>query len=81
MAKLITVFGATGTQGGSVVRALLKDSGFKVRGVTRNVGSDKAKALTAEGKSLSAWLMPVMWRTQDISRGRGYVSSIQLCSV
>ena len=49
--KLITVFGATGAQGGSVVRSLLRDrSGdFKVRGITRNAASDAAKALAAQG--------------------------------
>ncbi|XP_078605079.1 nmrA-like family domain-containing protein 1 [Branchiostoma floridae x Branchiostoma japonicum] len=49
MAKLITVFGATGTQGGSVANALLEDQDFKVRAVTRNASSDKAKALQAKG--------------------------------
>ncbi|XP_035683390.1 nmrA-like family domain-containing protein 1 [Branchiostoma floridae] len=49
MAKLITVFGATGIQGGSVTNALLEDRDFKVRAVTRNASSDKAKALQAKG--------------------------------
>ncbi|XP_078605077.1 nmrA-like family domain-containing protein 1 isoform X1 [Branchiostoma floridae x Branchiostoma japonicum] len=51
MAKLITVFGATGRQGGGVAKALLKSGrpGFKVRAVTRNASSDKAKALQAKG--------------------------------
>ncbi|XP_035683387.1 nmrA-like family domain-containing protein 1 isoform X2 [Branchiostoma floridae] len=49
MAKLITVFGATGTQGGAVANALLEDQDFKVRAVTRNASSDKAKALQAKG--------------------------------
>lgn len=47
--KLILVFGATGAQGGSVVDFLLKDGKYKVRGVTRNVNSEKAKALAAKG--------------------------------
>ncbi len=47
---MVVVFGATGSQGGAVVRALLKDPHFKVRGVTRNKGSDKAKALAKQGK-------------------------------
>lgn len=46
-ASLVTVFGATGQQGGSVVAALAADSAFKVRAVTRNPDSDKAKALPA----------------------------------
>ncbi|KAI8518438.1 NmrA-like domain-containing protein 1 [Branchiostoma belcheri] len=49
MAKLITVFGATGSQGGSVASALLEDQDFKVRAVTRNASSDKAKALQEKG--------------------------------
>lgn len=50
--KLITVFGATGCQGGSVAKALLADGGFSVRGVTRNKQSDKAKALQEAGAQI-----------------------------
>ena len=53
MAKLITVFGATGAQGGPIARALLK-SEFRVRAVTRNVDSDKAKALRDAGAEVVA---------------------------
>ncbi len=48
---LIVVFGATGAQGGSVARAVAKDDCFKVRAVTRNASSDKARALKDQGKS------------------------------
>ncbi|TDL19695.1 NAD-binding protein [Rickenella mellea] len=47
--KVIVVTGATGAQGGSVVRFLLEDGTFSVRGVTRNANSDKAKELAAKG--------------------------------
>lgn len=49
--KIITVYGATGNQGGSVVNSLLenKSGDFKIRGVTRNPDSEKAKALAARG--------------------------------
>lgn len=49
--KIITVFGATGAQGGGLVRAICADpqSEFKVRAVTREPESDKAKALAALG--------------------------------
>lgn len=49
--KLVTVFGSTGSQGGSVARALLRDKSgsFKVRGITRSPDSDAAKALVAAG--------------------------------
>eukprot|EP01108_Squamamoeba_japonica_P004946 TRINITY_DN386_c0_g1_i3.p1 TRINITY_DN386_c0_g1~~TRINITY_DN386_c0_g1_i3.p1 ORF type:complete len:256 (-),score=102.37 TRINITY_DN386_c0_g1_i3:264-959(-) len=52
--KIIVVFGATGQQGGSVVDFLLEDGTFAVRGVTRSVDSDKAKALTARGVQMVA---------------------------
>ena len=47
--KLITVFGATGAQGNGVVQNLLKDSQYKVRAITRNINSDKAKKLEEMG--------------------------------
>jgi len=49
--KIITVFGATGAQGGGLVRAIVNDpnSEFSVRAVTREPDSDKAKALAALG--------------------------------
>ena len=49
--KIITVFGATGAQGGGVVRAILadKNSEFTPRAVTRDINSDKAKELAALG--------------------------------
>ena len=53
MSKLITVFGATGAQGGPVARALLS-AGFKVRAVTRSADSDKAKALQEAGAEVFA---------------------------
>lgn len=51
VSKLVTVFGSTGSQGGSVARALLRDTSgsFKVRGITRKPDSDAAKALTGAG--------------------------------
>ena len=54
--KIITVFGATGAQGGGLVRAILQDanSAFTVRAVTRDINSDKAKALAALGAELVA---------------------------
>ena len=49
--KLIAVVGATGSQGGGLVRAILADpkQEFAVRALTRNPQSDKAKALAAAG--------------------------------
>lgn len=54
MSKLVTVIGATGAQGGSVVAAALKSDAYKVRGVTRNVDSDASKALIAKGFEMVA---------------------------
>ena len=51
MSKLITVFGATGQQGGSVARALLA-KGYKIRAVTRNPDNPKAKELQTKGAEL-----------------------------
>ncbi len=49
--KIITVFGATGAQGGGLARAILADpsSGFSVRAITRKPESDAARALAAAG--------------------------------
>ncbi|KKK20847.1 hypothetical protein ARAM_005303 [Aspergillus rambellii] len=49
MSKLIVVVGATGTQGGSVVNAFLNEPGYRIRGITRNPNSDRAKTLAAQG--------------------------------
>jgi uncharacterized protein YbjT (DUF2867 family) len=46
--KTIAVVGATGRQGGQVVRYLL-DQGWRVRALTRNPGSKKAAALRERG--------------------------------
>lgn len=54
--KVIAVLGATGAQGGGLVRAILKDteSDFSVRALTRNPDSDKAKALAEMGAEVVA---------------------------
>jgi uncharacterized protein YbjT (DUF2867 family) len=49
--KIIAVLGATGAQGGGLVRAIVDDpdGGFDARAITRDPNSDKAKALAALG--------------------------------
>lgn len=49
--KTIAVVGATGAQGGGLVRAILADpdGGFAARALTRNPASDSAKALADAG--------------------------------
>ncbi len=52
--KIIAVAGATGAQGGGLVRAIMADQGglFTARALTRNLNSDKAKALAALGAEI-----------------------------
>lgn len=54
--KIIAVVGATGAQGGGLVRAILNDADnpFAVRALTRDVNSDKAKAVAALGAEVVA---------------------------
>lgn len=54
--KIIAVIGATGAQGGGLVRAILDDpsGGFTARAITRDVNSEKAKALAALGAEVVA---------------------------
>ena len=49
--RVIAVVGATGAQGGGLVRAILADpsGGFAARAITRNTRSDKAQALAGLG--------------------------------
>ncbi len=54
--KIIAVVGATGAQGGGLVRAILNDEsgGFSARALTRDVNSDKAKELAKLGAEVVA---------------------------
>ena len=54
--KVIAVVGATGAQGGGLVRAILSDdaSTFTARAVTRDPKSEKAKALAKRGAEMVA---------------------------
>jgi len=54
--KVIAVVGATGAQGGGLVRAIVNDRNgpFKARALTRDVNTDKARALAALGAELVA---------------------------
>lgn len=47
--KLIVVTGATGNQGGSIARELLKTGEWHIRAVTRNAKGEKAQKLAAMG--------------------------------
>ena len=54
--KVIAVVGATGAQGGGLVRAIAHEpaSGFAVRALTRDTSSDRAKALSVLGAEVVA---------------------------
>jgi uncharacterized protein YbjT (DUF2867 family) len=54
--KVIAVVGATGAQGSGLVRAILDDRNgpFTVRALTRDVNSEKARALAAQGAEVVA---------------------------
>ena len=54
--KTIAVVGATGAQGGGLVRAILADptGGFAVRAVTRDIGTEKARQLAKLGAEVVA---------------------------
>jgi uncharacterized protein YbjT (DUF2867 family) len=54
--KIIAVVGATGAQGGGLVRAILNSpgGGFAARAITRDVNSDKAKELAKLGAEVVA---------------------------
>jgi len=54
--KILAVLGATGAQGGGLVRAILNDAGggFAARALTRNADSEKARALARQGAAVVA---------------------------
>ncbi|MBE7560911.1 NmrA/HSCARG family protein [bacterium] len=54
--KIIAVLGATGAQGGGLVRAITssRDAGFAARAITRDPASDKAQALAQLGAEVVA---------------------------
>lgn len=61
--KIITIFGATGGQGGGIVSTFLNDPKLKgewaVRGVTRDVTKESAKKLAAQGVEVVAVSNPI----------------------
>lgn len=47
--KLLVIIGITGNQGGSVATAFLSDPNYRIRGITRNPSSPKAKQWEGKG--------------------------------
>jgi len=58
MTKLITIFGSTGNQGGSVVRAILAhpelSRSWRIRGITRDPSKPNAVELSQQGVQMVA---------------------------
>ncbi len=71
--KILVVFGATGVQGGSVVKAVLGDAKMRenwtVRGVTRDVSKPSAKKL----ESMGAETVAVSCNSQSFDPGAKYI--------
>ncbi|KAI5900094.1 NAD(P)-binding protein [Schizophyllum commune H4-8] len=65
MARIATVFGATGKQGSSVVRALLADGTFTPRGVTRDVNFPAARRVAEQGCEV---VQVDMWDKEAVER-------------
>jgi uncharacterized protein YbjT (DUF2867 family) len=65
MSKLITVFGATGNQGGSVIRYILDDAQlskeFSIRAVTRDPSKPAAKTLAEKGVEVVSVGQDTLW--------------------
>lgn len=63
MSKLITVFGATGNQGGSVIKHILEDSQlskeYKIRGITRDTSKKSAQDLIKQGVEVVSVRFPL----------------------
>jgi len=62
---VIAVFGATGTQGSTVVNSLLSDGTFTPRAITRNPASDKALTLKARGAEV---VQADVWDKESIKK-------------
>jgi uncharacterized protein YbjT (DUF2867 family) len=73
---IVVVTGATGRQGGAVVRHLLSD-GWRVRAVTRSPGSDRARALVRRGAEVVAGDMADLDAMRRACAGAYGVYSVQ----
>jgi uncharacterized protein YbjT (DUF2867 family) len=62
--KIIAVVGATGAQGGGLVRAILADPAglFTARALTRNADSDRARELASQGAEVISTTRPACAR-------------------
>lgn len=68
--KIIVVFGATGAQGGSVIKSILRDSKaaaqFQIRAVTRDTSKPSAKALADQGCELVTVCISIFYHILEL---------------
>ncbi|KAF8181933.1 hypothetical protein K438DRAFT_1937900 [Mycena galopus ATCC 62051] len=76
--RIVTVFGATGNQGSSVVQRLLKDGTFTPRAITRDPKSAAALALQAQGAEVVKADMADKASLVDALRGSETVFTVTL---
>ena len=69
--RIIAVAGATGAQGGGLVRAILSDGGggFRARALTRDANSDKAKELARLGAEVVVMTEAIVIRRINTPNG------------
>ncbi|KAJ7160137.1 hypothetical protein C8R46DRAFT_1223634 [Mycena filopes] len=53
--RIVSVFGATGTQGSAVIRGLLEEGTFTPRAITRDPSSEAARKLAAQGVEVAVF--------------------------
>ena len=76
---LILVAGATGTQGGAVIDALL-DKGVAIRAIVRNKASEASQALVAKGVELAEATFDDIESLTSAAKGATAVFSVQMGS-
>jgi len=80
MSKLLTVFGATGNQGGSVIKSVLAHSQlskiYKIRGVTRDASKPAAVALKEKGVEVVTADMNDKQSVHDAIKGSSVVFGV-----
>lgn len=70
MAPILTIIGATGAQGSSIVAHALQSGKYKVRAITRNTTGPKAKALEAQGVEVV---------TADVNSEASLIKAFEVC--
>ncbi|KAF6241889.1 hypothetical protein HO173_000601 [Letharia columbiana] len=86
--KILVVFGATGNQGGSVIKSILSDpktaGEFKIRAITRDPSKPNAQALTAKGAH-AVFAVTNYWEKMDaeleMKQGRNIGNLAKECGV